>query len=162
MQSACVLLYCHLWPLRLHHISPHYLINGTILGKRFSKIKCVSWFLLQLCLKHFLFQEEFSEVLLQKYMGLHVKYPLFLSDCNEIWTCSTVFLKYTPVLNFTKIYPVGVVLLHEDGRVEKGRDRETDRQTDRHTDRHDAANSLSLFAVLWMRLRSVEKRLTVL
>jgi hypothetical protein len=36
------------------------------------------------------------------------------------------FFKYTPVLNFTKIYPVGVVLLHEDGRVERGRNRQTD------------------------------------
>jgi len=23
--------YCHLWPARLYHIFPHYLINGTIL-----------------------------------------------------------------------------------------------------------------------------------
>ena len=22
--------YCHLWPVRLYHIFPHYLINGTI------------------------------------------------------------------------------------------------------------------------------------
>ena len=24
--------YCHLWPVRLYNIFPHYLINGTILG----------------------------------------------------------------------------------------------------------------------------------
>ena len=35
------------------------------------------------CLKHFSFQEEFSEILLNMYTGLHVKYPSFLSDFNE-------------------------------------------------------------------------------
>jgi hypothetical protein len=33
MQCACAILYCHLWPVRLYHIFPHYLINGTIFGK---------------------------------------------------------------------------------------------------------------------------------
>jgi hypothetical protein len=27
-------LYCHLWPARLYKIFPHYLINGTIFGKK--------------------------------------------------------------------------------------------------------------------------------
>ena len=34
MQSACAVLYCHLWPVWLCHILPHYLINGTIFGKK--------------------------------------------------------------------------------------------------------------------------------
>jgi len=33
--------YRHLWPLWLCHISPNYLINGTIFGKIFLNIKCV-------------------------------------------------------------------------------------------------------------------------
>ena len=28
------LLYCHLWPVRLYNNFPHYLINGTIFGKK--------------------------------------------------------------------------------------------------------------------------------
>jgi hypothetical protein len=32
MQSACSVLYCHLWPDWLYHIFPHYLINDTIFG----------------------------------------------------------------------------------------------------------------------------------
>ena len=27
MQTACAVLYCHLWPGRLYNICPHYLIN---------------------------------------------------------------------------------------------------------------------------------------
>jgi hypothetical protein len=33
MQSARAVLYCHLWPVWLNHIFPHYLINGTIFRK---------------------------------------------------------------------------------------------------------------------------------
>ena len=34
--------YCHLWPARLYNIFPHYLINGTIFGKKITELKmCV-------------------------------------------------------------------------------------------------------------------------
>jgi hypothetical protein len=45
--SACAVLYYHLWPVRLYHIFPHYLINSTILtgggeGEQFIEHKtCV-------------------------------------------------------------------------------------------------------------------------
>ena len=32
-----------------------------------------------------------SEILPYMYIGLHVKYPLFLSDCNNTWITSTDF-----------------------------------------------------------------------
>jgi len=40
-------------------------------------------FLRDFCVKHFLFYEELSEICLKMCIGLHVKYPLFLSDFNE-------------------------------------------------------------------------------
>jgi hypothetical protein len=41
--------YCHLWPVRLYWIFPHYLIKGTIYGgKNLLNVKCVFWFSLQL------------------------------------------------------------------------------------------------------------------
>jgi hypothetical protein len=40
-QSACAVLYCHMWPLWLLQIFPHYLIKDAILGKKFLNIKCV-------------------------------------------------------------------------------------------------------------------------
>jgi len=36
-----------------------------------------------MCLKHSSFQEELGDILPKMYKGLHVKYPLFLSDFNE-------------------------------------------------------------------------------
>jgi hypothetical protein len=39
--------------LWLHHIFPHYLINGTIIGRKLLNIECVFWFSLQICLKYF-------------------------------------------------------------------------------------------------------------
>ena len=50
-------------------------------------------FLCTLCLKHLSFSEELTEILLKMYTGLHVKYPLFLLDFNEIRILSTDFRK---------------------------------------------------------------------
>jgi hypothetical protein len=33
MQRACAVLFCHLWPVWLHCIFPHYLTDGTIKNK---------------------------------------------------------------------------------------------------------------------------------
>jgi hypothetical protein len=41
MPCACAVVYCHLWPLWLHHIFPHYLINGTIFRRKLLNMKCV-------------------------------------------------------------------------------------------------------------------------
>jgi hypothetical protein len=41
-QSMCSILCYHLWPVWLYHIFPHYLINGTIFGKKlFKNTMCV-------------------------------------------------------------------------------------------------------------------------
>ena len=64
------------------------------------------------------FQEEVSEIWSKMYIGLHVKYPLFLSDFNETWIFWTDFQNSTSVLNFMKIHPVGAELFHADGRTD--------------------------------------------
>ena len=38
-----LLVYCHLWPVWLYHIFPHYFIKGSIFGKLLN-INCVSIF----------------------------------------------------------------------------------------------------------------------
>jgi hypothetical protein len=62
-------------------------------------------------------------------IGLHIKYPLFLSGFSEIWICSTGFRKNAQISNFMKIRTVEAELHHEDGR------------SDGRTDRHDESNS---------------------
>ena len=54
LQSACA-VFCHLWSLWLHHIFRHYLINGTIFGKKFIVQKMYFDFLYNFYLKHFSF-----------------------------------------------------------------------------------------------------------
>jgi hypothetical protein len=45
MQSACAVLYSHIWLVRLYSIFPHYLIKGTTFGKKFTGHKiCVLTF----------------------------------------------------------------------------------------------------------------------
>ena len=53
------------------------------------------------------------------YIGLHVKYPLFLSSFNKSLTFSTVFSKNTQTLNFVKIRPVGAELFRANRRKDR-------------------------------------------
>jgi len=50
-------------------------------------------------------------------IGLHVGYPLFLSDFNDTWTFSTIFRKIL-ISDFMKIGPLGAELFHEGGRTD--------------------------------------------
>ena len=58
------------------------------------------------------------------YVGVRVKYKLFLSGFNELEFSLQIF-ENTQIWNFMKIRPVGAELFHAVGR----------------TDRHDEANS---------------------
>jgi hypothetical protein len=65
--------------------------------KKGIKHKMCFNFLYNFCLKHFSFYEEFSEIS-QMYEGIHVKYPIFLSDFNEIWVFfQQIFEKYSNI-----------------------------------------------------------------
>jgi len=87
------MLYCNLWPVRLYHVFPHYLINGEILGKKLLNIKCVFLFSLQL----------FSETLpnfkrIKRHIIITVrrsscKVTVILSKFNETWICRKILEK---------------------------------------------------------------------
>jgi aromatic ring-opening dioxygenase LigB subunit len=53
------------------------------------------------------------------YIGLHVKYPLLLSDFNETSSYLDTFPKNSQILNFMKIRPVGAKLSYGDERTDK-------------------------------------------
>jgi len=39
IQSACAILYCHLWPVRFYSAFPHYLTKGVVSGKKVTEHK---------------------------------------------------------------------------------------------------------------------------
>jgi len=64
----------------------------------FLNIKCAFWFSLQLSSETLLILKIIEQDMVKKlYIGLHIKYPLFLSDLKEnrfFWTDSWEILKY--------------------------------------------------------------------
>jgi hypothetical protein len=52
------------------------------------------------------------------YTGLHVKYPLLLSDFNETWNFLDRFWNNPQISNFIKPRPVGAELFHPDGQTD--------------------------------------------
>ena len=77
----------------------HIVVCGLLSNKRqdFRKnllnMKCVFWFSVQICLKHFLFQEEVSDTWSKICIGLHVKYRYSGRIFCEIWIFSAYFRK---------------------------------------------------------------------
>jgi hypothetical protein len=76
--------YFHLWPAPLYYFFFPHLKNGTIFEKKkLLKMKSAFWFSLQLSSETFLILGRTERDMIKNYIGLHVKYPLFLSDFNE-------------------------------------------------------------------------------
>jgi len=56
---------------------------------------------------HFSFWEDLRKIWLKMFIGLHVKYPLFLSDFNWSWIFSIDVFKRIQISNFVKILSSG-------------------------------------------------------
>ena len=123
MQSAYAVLYCHLCPLWICHIFPHYLINGITFVKHVSEHKMSVLNISTTLFETFLILEEFSEISYM-YVCLHVQYPLLLSDFNKVGNSRQIFEKCS---NINESRPVGVELFN----------------VDRQTAGHDEANRRS-------------------
>jgi len=76
-----------------------------------------------------------------RYIGLYVKYPLFVWDCNETWPFST---------NLRKIFKYLIIWLCVQWEPNCWM------RADRRTDRHDEANS-RFFAILPIFLKTSTK-----
>jgi hypothetical protein len=115
--------YCHLWPVRLHNILPHYLINGTDFEKKKKTLLNVKYefrVLLKLLSEIFLI---LSEIWSKLYIGLHVK-----SDLKK---------------KKLKFFSTGFWKIHKYQLTWKSVwwEPSYSMRTDRQTDRHDEANS---------------------
>jgi len=53
------------------------------------------------------------------HLGIHVKYPLFLSDFNELKFSWQISKKKSQIQNLMRIHPVGAQLFHADGRTDR-------------------------------------------
>jgi len=81
-------------------------------------MNCAFRFCLQLGLKYFSFEDQPSDTLPKVYRGLHVKYPLFVSEFDKILNLPERFSKNPQISNLMRI------LLAEEKRL-------TDRRGDR-------------------------------
>jgi len=85
---------CHLWPVRFYSNFSTLSHKRQDIRNKILNIKCVFWFSLQLLSEKFLIPRRAErDIWLEIYIGLHVKYLLFLSDIIETWIFSTDFRK---------------------------------------------------------------------
>ena len=82
-----------------------YDIFSTFSQKRedFRKLlntKCAFWFPLHLLSETYLIIRRIEQDVLDLFIGLHVKYALFLSSFNETWIFSTNFRKNSGISDF--------------------------------------------------------------
>jgi hypothetical protein len=75
--------YCHLWPVRLYPICPHYPTNGMIFGKKFLSLKCVFWFSLHILSETFLILGTEREVIKNVYSSSCKGHVVFLFSVNQ-------------------------------------------------------------------------------
>jgi len=82
IQHAKIII-CGLWPAPLCKLFPHYLINGTIFGKKVVHKMCVSIFSTAFVWNIFHSKKNCAKCNPNMYIDLHVQYRL-LSDFNDI------------------------------------------------------------------------------
>ena len=109
--------YFHLRSLWVCHIFRHYLINGTIFGKKVTEYKMCVLIFSTTFIEKFIILKIIQRDIVINVKSSSLKVPLLLSDFNETWIFSTDFRekKKTQISILTKIRPVGAELLHTDG-----------------------------------------------
>jgi len=116
--------YCHLCPVRLYHIFPHYLIKQQDFRTKVIAQKSVFWFCLQLLSETFLILRRTGPRYYHNYACLHVTYQLFFSDFNATWIFLTIFEKSSNIKfhenmsSGSRIFPCGRTDVRTDGQTD--------------------------------------------
>ena len=124
--------YCHVRPLWLQDIFPHYLINGTTVGKKLLNIKCVLWLSLQLLFETFLTLRRIQRDIVINVRTSSCNVSVILFGLQQNLNFLDRFSKKAQISSLTKIRLVEADLFLAD------------RQT-RQTSGHDANSRFSQF-----------------
>ena len=103
--------YCHLWPVWLYNIFPHYQINGTIFGKKSWNKNDVFCFSLQTLSEIFLILRRTERDVITQVCRSSCE----VSVLNETWIFSTDFGKQPHISNFINILSVVAELFRAGG-----------------------------------------------
>jgi len=143
-------------PVWLYHIFPHYLINGTILGKTVLKIK----FRVLIFSTAFYWNISHSEINLASYY--HKRAEVFTK--NNIYSCHIIMtlefsrqIKKNTMSNLMKILSVGAELFHEDRR----RNGRTDGRTERVWHNEADINSIYVCHFFFLLTAIIKELITV-
>jgi len=111
----CAVLCCHLWPVWLFRIFPHYLINGTIFGrKRCTKYKmCVLMFSATFVWNIFHSKRK-ATMYYNKVQSSSCKLHVFLARCWLKFNFLDGLSKNYQISKVMKIRPVGWELIRAD------------------------------------------------
>ena len=120
--------YCHVWPVLLYCVFPHYLTNGTILEESYLTWN-VFWFSLRSLFEKFLIRRRSERDVIIKVCCYSCKISVILVWFERIVNFLYRFSKNTQISNFVKICLVGVEQFHAN------------RRTDWEADRHDETTS---------------------
>ena len=112
------IIICDLYGL-LHHIFSDYVRNGTIFGRKVMGHKmCVLILSTTFVWNTFLILRIIRrDVIINAYIYLLVKHPLFLSEFDETWILSTNFEK-CPNIKFDENLIVRAESFHADGKTD--------------------------------------------
>jgi hypothetical protein len=124
--------YCHLWPVRLYNIFPHYLIKSAIFKKKIIEYKiCAVWVSLQGLPETSLILRRAEWDMVKNLHWSLCKVPFFfLSRFIEHWNFLTNF-HVIQISKFMKIRPVEAELFDADGKAEGRTEGQTERRTRR-------------------------------
>ena len=99
---------CHLWPIQLYSIFPHYPVNGTIFVKDKMCVLFKTFFILS--------RTEQDMIINVHWSSCKLSIILVRFECNVNFLDR--FSKNTLTSNFMKIHPMGAKLFHAYGQTD--------------------------------------------